>query len=165
MLAAGNGNLTYSMYSSTNSSSWAMASDPCCICYNPFSTTTTVESESPVQIACGHIFGEKCLARWLNASSTCPICRRRPQGCKTSETHDSCNDDLEWHDPEDYGWLEADSNPQAETEATNAGEDTVEEPPYVTSQDMLWNLDSATWPTWECNATPLCTRNIVTVNH
>ena len=33
------------------------------------------DTETPVQMPCGHIFGAKCLKEWLYQSPTCPLCR------------------------------------------------------------------------------------------
>ena len=33
------------------------------------------EGETPVEMQCGHVFGEKCLKAWLYQSPTCPLCR------------------------------------------------------------------------------------------
>ncbi|CAG8973520.1 hypothetical protein HYALB_00002846 [Hymenoscyphus albidus] len=42
-------------------------------------TTTDMDNENEcvgaVQTECGHIFGKKCLAKWIQTQSTCPICR------------------------------------------------------------------------------------------
>ncbi|CAG8961194.1 hypothetical protein HYFRA_00013250 [Hymenoscyphus fraxineus] len=44
-------------------------------------TTTDMDNEDScvgaVQTECGHIFGKKCLAKWIQTQSTCPICRAR----------------------------------------------------------------------------------------
>ena len=43
---------------------------------------TTLESCSaewkhvPVELPCGHIFGQSCLAHWLNDNRSCPLCRK-----------------------------------------------------------------------------------------
>lgn len=29
----------------------------------------------PIELPCGHIFGQSCLAHWLNANHSCPLCR------------------------------------------------------------------------------------------
>ena len=34
-----------------------------------------VEGETPVEMPCGHVFGETCLKAWLYQSPTCPLCR------------------------------------------------------------------------------------------
>jgi hypothetical protein len=33
------------------------------------------DAETPVEMSCGHVFGEKCLKAWLYESPTCPLCR------------------------------------------------------------------------------------------
>ncbi|CAG8959873.1 hypothetical protein HYFRA_00013145 [Hymenoscyphus fraxineus] len=38
--------------------------------------------ERPLKITCGHVFGERCLKRWINeredwTTATCPVCRRK----------------------------------------------------------------------------------------
>ncbi|KAF2830549.1 hypothetical protein CC86DRAFT_402583 [Ophiobolus disseminans] len=54
----------------------------CTICLEPLSTTSSsalkydATAEPAVTIiACGHVFGRNCLARWMQDSNTCPICR------------------------------------------------------------------------------------------
>ena len=41
----------------------------CSICKEPFN------SESPLQLPCGHVMGRKCISRWFETSNTCPLCR------------------------------------------------------------------------------------------
>jgi hypothetical protein len=45
----------------------------CCICYHTYNTGS--EAEAPVQLTCGHIFGNTCMNIWRETSSTCPLCR------------------------------------------------------------------------------------------
>jgi len=48
----------------------------CCICYHAYFTTTMdVDAEMPMQLSCGHIFGEKCISKWMSTKNTCPLCR------------------------------------------------------------------------------------------
>ena len=47
----------------------------CNICMESFGSTEDPESESPVQIPCGHVMGRKCISRWLETSNSCPMCR------------------------------------------------------------------------------------------
>jgi hypothetical protein len=49
--------------------------------YNPIDPTCTICLESdglahePCKLPCGHVFGEKCIKRWPDEHSTCPLCR------------------------------------------------------------------------------------------
>lgn len=50
----------------------------CDICLTEYNTGE--ESENPVRLPCGHVFGDDCLSKWLSSSeatktSTCPVCR------------------------------------------------------------------------------------------
>ena len=49
----------------------------CCICFQPFSATLSSQGgpETPVQLRCGHVFGEVCILTWTLASNSCPLCR------------------------------------------------------------------------------------------
>ncbi|KAF4122402.1 RING protein [Geosmithia morbida] len=51
----------------------------CNICYVPFNETSPDGvKESPVRIpACNHVFGDKCLRKWLSESPCCPYCRHQ----------------------------------------------------------------------------------------
>ncbi|KAI1514664.1 HRD1, HRD ubiquitin ligase complex, ER membrane component [Pyrenophora tritici-repentis] len=49
----------------------------CCICYHAyFPTSMGVDAEMPMQLPCGHVFGEKCISKWTSTKNTCPLCRR-----------------------------------------------------------------------------------------
>ena len=41
--------------------------DPCCICLS--------EDTRCVQTECGHVYHRACILKWLDESTTCPICR------------------------------------------------------------------------------------------
>lgn len=43
----------------------------CHICMEPFKNA----DENPVQLPCGHILGRNCISKWLETSTTCPLCR------------------------------------------------------------------------------------------
>jgi hypothetical protein len=49
--------------------------------YNPIDPTCTICLEQyglahePCKLLCGHVFGEKCIERWFDEHSTCPLCR------------------------------------------------------------------------------------------
>ncbi len=49
-------------------------SHACDICMEAFESTD--EPEQPVKLQCGHIMGRNCIAKWLESSNTCPLCRR-----------------------------------------------------------------------------------------
>ena len=45
--------------------------DPTCtICLGPYGL-----AHEPCKLLCGHVFGEKCIERWFDDHSTCPLCR------------------------------------------------------------------------------------------
>jgi hypothetical protein len=141
MLTASNRKMTYTMYGSTNFSFYATDL--------PFSTITTTDSESPVQIACGHVFGENFLAKWFNTNSTCPICRQQPRGHETPRTRDSRNQDHQWHNAVEYDWLETDFDPEAETAQTESSRRFAKEShPVFTSQNRLCHRNGDIWLTY-----------------
>lgn len=48
----------------------------CCICLDPYYTSTGDEyAEVPLQLPCGHVFGDACIAEWMQTKRTCPLCR------------------------------------------------------------------------------------------
>lgn len=53
----------------------------CCICREDFHASQAADDgEVPVRLACGHIFGEKCLLAFLSIGTSrhsCPMCRAR----------------------------------------------------------------------------------------
>ncbi|GMH43571.1 hypothetical protein BSKO_11493 [Bryopsis sp. KO-2023] len=49
-------------------------SNNCIVCYEDFTETG---DHKPVAIACGHLFGEKCIRHWWTINKTCPICKKR----------------------------------------------------------------------------------------
>lgn len=57
----------------------SLGSDPndqnCSICLEKYGIV--LESDTPAQLACGHIMGAECLKKWLITSESCPHCRRR----------------------------------------------------------------------------------------
>lgn len=72
----------------TNSKDTPIAS--CSICFDPIDLphiltpsptllnehNHTLGLEKPVTIVtCGHVFGERCLSKWMDVSNTCPLCR------------------------------------------------------------------------------------------
>jgi hypothetical protein len=38
------------------------------------------DDEHPVRLDCGHVFGHRCIERWFNDNTTCPVCRRDYDG-------------------------------------------------------------------------------------
>lgn len=52
--------------------------DECSICYNGY-------TEYGGQLLCGHYYHQDCILRWLETSSTCPLCRQNVVKC------DECN--------------------------------------------------------------------------
>lgn len=51
----------------------------CCICFQPFGSTASLQggTEVPVQLSCGHIFGEACISTWIRSSDSYPLCREK----------------------------------------------------------------------------------------
>lgn len=51
----------------------------CYICFQPFGSTDPLHggSEVPVQLPCGHVFGEVCITIWTHSSNSCPLCRKK----------------------------------------------------------------------------------------
>ncbi|ELR04546.1 hypothetical protein GMDG_06837 [Pseudogymnoascus destructans 20631-21] len=48
----------------------------CPICYRDYYTGDSEnESEDAVRIACGHMYGRRCLDKWIQENDTCPTCR------------------------------------------------------------------------------------------
>lgn len=49
-------------------------SDECSICLECISVSTT----GRVEMSCSHSFHLKCIGKWLNKNSSCPMCRTKP---------------------------------------------------------------------------------------
>lgn len=51
----------------------------CCICLQPFGSAASNQggSEATIQLPCGHVFGEVCMASWARVNNSCPLCRRQ----------------------------------------------------------------------------------------
>lgn len=51
----------------------------CCICLQPFGPIALTQggSEAPVQLPCGHVFGEVCISSWILDNNSCPLCRKQ----------------------------------------------------------------------------------------
>ncbi|ORY03647.1 hypothetical protein BCR34DRAFT_605140 [Clohesyomyces aquaticus] len=109
----------------------------CGICYYTYNSSRCSwedpSPEIPVKLACGHIFGVRCISRWTAANSTCPFCRYElfrsslqpfgygfhPFGAEDElvEQHFTHMEEEElWSDPtshpgnqEDYQWFPEDS--------------------------------------------------------
>ncbi|KFY10255.1 hypothetical protein V492_05109 [Pseudogymnoascus sp. VKM F-4246] len=48
----------------------------CPICYRDYYTgDSQSESEDAVIIGCGHVYGRRCLDKWIQENDTCPTCR------------------------------------------------------------------------------------------
>ncbi|OBT85806.1 hypothetical protein VE02_06031 [Pseudogymnoascus sp. 03VT05] len=48
----------------------------CPICYRDYYTGDSEnESEDAVKIGCGHVYGRRCLDKWIQENDTCPTCR------------------------------------------------------------------------------------------
>ena len=48
----------------------------CPICYRDYYTGNSEnESEDAVRIGCGHVYGRRCLDKWIQENDTCPTCR------------------------------------------------------------------------------------------
>lgn len=48
----------------------------CPICYRDYYTGDSQnESEDAVRIGCGHVYGRRCLDKWIQENDTCPTCR------------------------------------------------------------------------------------------
>lgn len=49
------------------------------------------EKEEPLKLACGHVFGNLCLRRWLEKHNTCCLCRQKlfesPEEDKEEDVH------------------------------------------------------------------------------
>ncbi|CAI6319161.1 unnamed protein product [Periconia digitata] len=58
----------------------------CSICLEEYSEIHS-QGHLPMKIRiCGHIFGAKCIRRWLGSSTTCPMCRRQLNALPRSPT-------------------------------------------------------------------------------
>lgn len=52
----------------------------CCICYNSYQDPSSPDvCEKSFQLACGHIFGDRCIVKWLTVAAKCPLCRAPAQ--------------------------------------------------------------------------------------
>lgn len=50
----------------------------CPICYRDYYTGDAEnEMETPVKIQCGHVYGSKCLDKWIQENDSCPTCRAK----------------------------------------------------------------------------------------
>jgi hypothetical protein len=52
--------------------------EECNICYNPYrldGVDLHKDTEEPIQLPCGHVFGLHCILRWTQDSNSCPNCR------------------------------------------------------------------------------------------
>jgi len=51
----------------------------CYICFQPFGSTDSLYggSEKPVQLPCGHVYGDVCISIWTHSSNSCPLCRNK----------------------------------------------------------------------------------------
>ena len=56
-------------------------SDECSICLECISVSTT----GRVEMSCSHTFHLKCIGKWLNKNSSCPLCRTKPSEMETLE--------------------------------------------------------------------------------
>jgi hypothetical protein len=103
----------------------------CCICYHAYSTSVMYPgAEDPVQLGCGHVFGEKCLSKWLCTKNTCPLCRSSVRLTfqngidQTLDERLSYGQDFSWS--HDVGYeMDADGESEAEDEFFDAQEDIV----------------------------------------
>jgi len=55
----------------------ANATTHCTFCTELLGTSQCKTTEKAIQLPCGHIFGERCITRWLKPHNTCPNCRQR----------------------------------------------------------------------------------------
>jgi hypothetical protein len=92
----------------------------CCICFQPFGPTESLHgrAEVPVQLPCGHVFGEECISIWARSSNSCPLCRKKVLDV------DKCS---------------------ANTRFPSTGSATTQSSRFTT-QDDVW-LDEETWNT------------------
>jgi hypothetical protein len=68
-------------------------------------------SESPVELPCGHTFGNRCIQKWRDQNNSCPVCRapcpdtERPEGRHIRATRTTIPDTRDdW-----IGWLRAEA--------------------------------------------------------
>lgn len=54
-------------------------SQECPICFDDICVSTT----GCVEMSCSHKFHLKCIGKWLNKNSTCPMCRNKPSELET----------------------------------------------------------------------------------
>ena len=48
-------------------------SSECIICHEALQLHE--DNKTAAQLTCGHVFGRKCITRWLEFGTTCPMCR------------------------------------------------------------------------------------------
>jgi hypothetical protein len=105
--------------------------ESCCICYHAYSFGVMYPgAEEPIQLECGHIFGEKCLSKWISTNSTCPLCRCHAQLACQNDADQILDERLSYD--EDFSWshdmgyeMGIDGESEAEDEFFDAQEEIV----------------------------------------
>jgi len=114
--------------SSPNEHSLDPLNNSCCICFEAYGTGGMhPRAEAPAQLACGHIFGDKCLSKWISAKSTCPLCRSNAQLAFQNHLHSNLDQRFSYEDLSPSHDVEYDTDTDGESEAGDEFFDAQEE--------------------------------------
>ncbi|KAH4929106.1 hypothetical protein HBI23_141230 [Parastagonospora nodorum] len=116
----------------------------CCICFDAYGTGGMhPRAEAPIQLACGHIFGDKCLSKWISTKSTCPLCRSNVQLAPKNQPHSVPGQSFSHEDLSPFHDVEYDTNTDGESEAEDEFFDAQEQ--IVSSERGSSLLDEDLW--------------------
>lgn len=103
-------------------------SNSCYICFDAYSNSGMhPRAKAPTQLACGHIFGDKCLSKWISTKSTCPLCRSNAQLAFQNHFHLNLGQSFSYEDLSPSHYVEYDTDTDGESEAEDKFFDAQEE--------------------------------------